>query len=212
MGGSNYCVLFKTRENRFGLLQVVGQLTNPPGVKIRYRLVRDPAIPEPGPDQSTVLSVTFSTGINAHDDVLLVNGVPATNVVNEPKTGVTYQWYRSNIVDNAVRLIAPSESAKLKLRLAEVDLAEIEKRYQAGLIPMHDRDKALFARDIAAAELKQDQVEVARLKLQLSELALQDAEGKWKAGLATQADCERAKAVRDTHAAAYDRLRQQKKP
>ncbi|HEV2437814.1 MAG TPA: protein kinase [Verrucomicrobiae bacterium] len=97
---------------------------------------------------------------------------------------------------------ANHEIARLKLEQAEQDVKTAEARFAVGTMTSSDLEKARLTRDIAATEVKGDNLEVTRLKLQICDLNL-DVVGKMFAvGKATQREFEAAKLARD-EAAVY---------
>jgi hypothetical protein len=57
--------LFQTREGAMGILQITGSANNPPGVRIRYKLVRDAtathaASTDASKSNSAVVSASFA--------------------------------------------------------------------------------------------------------------------------------------------------------
>jgi hypothetical protein len=95
------------------------------------------------------------------------------------------------------------EIARLKLQQAEQELENTKKKFEVGLAPPVDYDKAKLSRDIAAAEVKGDIVEVARLKLAIAELDLEVAGKKLSVGKATPQEFDQAKLARDTEMIRY---------
>lgn len=80
---------------------------------------------------------------------------------------------------------ANQEFVRLKLQQAEQELETTKKKVEVGPAPSVDYEKAKIARDIAAAEVKGDNVEAAQLKLAIAELDLYVASKKLSAGKAT---------------------------
>ncbi len=96
--------------------------------------------------------------------------------------------------------------ARLKLEHAEVELEAAKKRNETGAITFADYQKAKFARDIAAAELKGDKVEVAKVKLLAAQSELDLTAKLVEVGISTSAAYEDAKLARDIAAAQLKQL------
>ncbi|MCI0541430.1 MAG: sigma-70 family RNA polymerase sigma factor [Verrucomicrobiales bacterium] len=90
-----------------------------------------------------------------------------------------------------------STVAQHKLRYAEEILQETEARFKGGLATQAEYDQVRFARDIAAAESREDGVRVKQLKHELAEKAFLGIEARYNSGLATSEQYARAKAERD---------------
>jgi hypothetical protein len=98
---------------------------------------------------------------------------------------------------------ANREIARLKLQQAEQELETTKKKVEVGLAPSVDYEKAKLSCDMAAAEVKGDNVGVARLKLAIAELDLDVAGKKFSVGKATTQEYEQAKLARDTEMIRY---------
>jgi outer membrane protein TolC len=103
------------------------------------------------------------------------------------------------------------EAAELKLKLAELAAKKAaEEKFRTGLMPQLEYLKAKYAREIAAAELKQDPMEVARLRLELAAAELKHNEELFKQGVVPRMEYEKSKLIHESAAAAYERLRRPK--
>jgi hypothetical protein len=89
------------------------------------------------------------------------------------------------------------EIARLKLQLAERELADAKVRGRNGMSAPLELERAQAARDVAAAELNGDTAEVARVKLQLAQTELTVAQARLQAGLADQSEYQKAKFAYD---------------
>jgi serine/threonine protein kinase len=98
---------------------------------------------------------------------------------------------------------ANREIARLKLKQAEQEVKDAEARVSIGLMAEYDLRKVKWSRDIAAAEVKGDNVEAARLKLAITELDLEVAGKKFSVGKATTQEYEQAKLARDSEMIRY---------
>jgi hypothetical protein len=102
---------------------------------------------------------------------------------------------------------ASQEIARLKLEHAEQEVNDAERRFSTGQMTEYELQKAKLACDIAAAEVKGDNVEVARLKLVGAESDLDVTGRKFSVGKATSHEYDQAKLARD-EAAVYFRAAQ----
>ena len=93
--------------------------------------------------------------------------------------------------------IPKSEPARLKLESAERQLQFIEAQFKAGRIHREKFEKAKFARDLAAAEIEGDAIEIARVKLRFAEWMFKFVESKYERGNATYEEFEKTKLARD---------------
>ena len=100
----------------------------------------------------------------------------------------------------AAEQVADQEIARLKLRQAELAVKAAELKFSVGTITEYELQKIKLSRDIAAAEVKGDQVEVARLKLAVADLDLDVVGKKVSVGQAPQSEYDQAKLARDTAA------------
>jgi hypothetical protein len=90
---------------------------------------------------------------------------------------------------------------RLRLDFAEKQLKEASKRREVGNISELEYDQARLERDVAAAELKGDQIQIARLKLEFAEKQLGYAKKRYDAGVISAAEYNKAKLDRDIAAA-----------
>ena len=98
---------------------------------------------------------------------------------------------------------ADREMARLKLEQAEREVKAAELKFSVGTITEYALQKVKLSRDVAAAEVKGDAVEVARLKLAVADLDLDVVGKKVALGLAPQTEYDQAKLARDTAAVRY---------
>jgi hypothetical protein len=159
--------LFRTREGGRGILQILGNSADPPGVGIRYKLVQAPASSKREP---------AAQGRQ-------VEGSGEVSVVAR------------NVADAGSK--SASQPARLELQQAQADLAEAKARHDAGLVSLSELQTAQLARDLAEAEMSGDTAAVLRAKLGFAQEQLLQAQGRFKAGLATQAEVERARLTKD---------------
>jgi hypothetical protein len=103
---------------------------------------------------------------------------------------------------------AKMDIAVLNLAAADQALKDAEKQFEVGLIPPSDLQKAKLGREIAAAELKKDPVQVAQLKLQVAELDFNVIEKMLEVGKATNSDYQKAKLARDIAAASLRQVQE----
>ncbi len=103
----------------------------------------------------------------------------------------------------AAEQAADQEIARLKLRQAELAVKAAELKFSVGTITEYELQKIKLSRDLAAAEVKNDQVEVARLKLAMAELDLAVVGKKVALGLAPESEYDQAKLARDSAAIRY---------
>jgi serine/threonine protein kinase len=115
------------------------------------------------------------------------------------------------VTTSAAEQNASQEIAQLKLRQAEKDVNDAEARFSVGMITEYDLQKIKLARDIAAAEVKGDNVEVARLKLAVADLDLEVAGKKLAIGNATTQEYNQAKLARDAETVRYKLVQQNTK-
>ena len=101
------------------------------------------------------------------------------------------------------------EVLRLKLQAADQTLQEVQKLAKTKMVSSFDVEKAKYARDTLAAELKGDNMEVARLKLQFAEQELKDVEKRRDLRLIPASEYDKAKLARDIAAA---ELKQLQKP
>jgi multidrug resistance efflux pump len=96
-----------------------------------------------------------------------------------------------------------AEVERLKFDFAEKQLGEARKRYEAGVIPQLEYEKAKSDRDIALANLNGDSVEAARLALQFAETNLKCISQMRDVGKVSSAEYDEAKLARDIAAARW---------
>jgi len=109
--------------------------------------------------------------------------------------------------DSGADQTASQEIARLKLQDAEMAAIDAERRFSTGQMTEYELQKTKLARDIAAAEVKGDNVEVARLKLAGAESDVDVTGKKFAVGKATSHEYDQAKLARD-EAAVYFRAAQ----
>src|SRR5262249_54231111 len=78
---------------------------------------------------------------------------------------------------------ASSEIAALNLDYAEKALEIARKKQAVGVIGELDLERAIAARDIAAAEVKGDAVEPSRIRLKVAEMEFKEAEARHALGV-----------------------------
>jgi serine/threonine protein kinase len=96
--------------------------------------------------------------------------------------------------------VSKDEAARLKLQQAEVEFERAKARNEAGAITLADYQKAKHARDIAAAEVQGDKLQIAKVKLEAAQAELDLESNLLKVGQTTAAAYEEAKLARDTAA------------
>lgn len=156
-----------------------------------YLAKKSPVFVRPG-ERTSLFSVTNEAGGVYHGFLeLLAPGIPpGTNLVPAVSKAVP-----------SARAEADAEIARLKLAHAEENAHEARKKYESGVIDSYELEKAIGARDIAAAELKGDALEVARIRLKIAETGAEIAQKKFEVGALDSLGLEKAKAERDIAAA-----------
>lgn len=96
--------------------------------------------------------------------------------------------------------------AQLILKEAEARLVEVRKQFEVGLAGPLDYAQAEAARDIAAAQLRNDPLAVAKIKLNLAENVLQVTKRKFDVGAASKRELESAQAARHLEALRLQQL------
>ena len=146
--------LFATREGGMGVLQITGFTDNPPGVKIRYKLVQEPAAwrhaaPSPAlasqPTETARLKLEYAEKeLTRAEELRRQNAISAED-------------YEKARFDRDLALAALAGDARkalqLKLAFAETQLTRIKALYAKRLIGRDEYDRAEHARDLALAEL-----------------------------------------------------------
>jgi hypothetical protein len=105
-----------------------------------------------------------------------------------------------------------NESARMELATAELSVQDAEKRFAAGIVTSNDLVKARLTRNMVAAKVKGDAVEVARLELASRTMDLKTAETLYAQGVVTGQQLETAKMARqqaEMHLRAIEKLRDQ---
>lgn len=93
------------------------------------------------------------------------------------------------------------KASQLKLEYLENELKIVERKREVGVATPLDYERAKAARDIAAAQLKGDNLEAARVKLALAEIELKTVINMQSVGRATSDEVLRARLERDLAAA-----------
>jgi serine/threonine protein kinase len=118
-----------------------------------------------------------------------------------------YKLVESTTQDATKEPITRGRDTTQALQHADQTLKDAGAKFDAGQITLNDLQRAKYNRDIAAAELRDDRVEVARLKLAVAVLALEAAEKKWSVGRGTKQEYERARIERDSAMIRHQSLR-----
>jgi serine/threonine protein kinase len=143
--------VFKTREGGTGILQITGFTDNPPGVKIRYKLVQNSkpnAVTTSEAEQNTSQEIAQLKLQQAEREVKNAEAQFAIGKITSydlQKVKLSRDIAAAEVKgDNA-------EVARLKLAAAELDLDVVGKKVSIGMATQQEYDQAKLARDIAAA-------------------------------------------------------------
>ena len=98
--------------------------------------------------------------------------------------------------------------AKLELQSAESLLEQVKEQFHVGHATSLDVEKAKITRDIAAAEVRRDDLEIARLKLSLSHLNVDSLEKLVAVGRASPWELEQAQKAEDIAALEFEQEKQ----
>ncbi len=148
---------FRTREGGLGILQILGRNENPPGVKIRYKLVKTGSPRVTAPNDSEVARLKLQQAEQELETTRQKVVVGLAPSVDYERAKITCDLVAAQVKgDNA-------EIARLKLQLCDLDLEIAGKMFAVGKVAQQEYQAAKLARDEAVARVKSLELQTNRM-------------------------------------------------